>query len=59
MKDIIIMKEIQAFLKRLKKFIVENEKIDVIEYLDILILDLEKAIKEIEKEENKNFEFEL
>lgn len=59
MKDIIIMKEVLAFLKRLKKFIMENEKIDVIEYLDILIRDLEKAINENEKEQNKNFDFEL
>ncbi|MCM1050251.1 MAG: hypothetical protein NC433_17710 [Clostridiales bacterium] len=59
MKDIIIMKEILAFLKRLKKFILENEKADIIEYLEILIRDLEKAIKENEKEENKNYDFEL
>lgn len=59
MKDTLIMKEILAFLKRLKKFIMENEKIEIIEYLNILIIDLEKAIKENEKEEYKNFELEL
>lgn len=59
MKDTKIMKEILAFLKRLKKFIKETEKIDAIRYLDILITDLEKAINEIEKEEQKDFDFEL
>lgn len=59
MKDVIIMKEILSFLKRLKKFIKESEKLDVIRYLDILIIDLEKAVKEIEKEEQEDFDFEL
>lgn len=53
------MKEILVFLKRLKKFIVENKELDVIKYLDSLISDLEKVIKEIEKEENKSFDLEL
>lgn len=53
------MKEILNFLQHLKKFIKESEKLDVIRYLDILITDLEKAIKEIEKEEQTDFDFEL
>lgn len=58
MKDIIVMKEMLAFIRRLRNFIKENEKIDIIRYLDILIVDLEKAIKELE-DKSKNFELEL
>lgn len=59
MKDIKTLKEILSFLNDLKKFFIENDKQDVVRYLDILIIDLEKVIKEIEKEEKKDFDFEL
>lgn len=59
MKDIKTLKEILSFLNDLKKFFVENDKQNGIRYLDILIKDIENEIKKLEKEQQKDFDFEL
>lgn len=59
MKDFKIIKELLEFLKMLKTFLIENETQKTIAYLNIMINDLEKLLKEYSKEDTKTYDLEF
>lgn len=57
MNDLNTIKGFKEYLERLKTFIREKDKQDVLFYLNLHIIELDRQIKEIENK--KNFDLEL